>query len=141
MWNQKSLLFPFTHPYVFFFLSATLLVEPLSALSRLASCVFALPNPLPLFSPLIIFPPSFVRMTPTPAAPSLATAVSQRVEVNGGSSSSTPTTETSEGEHGFERVTYLLIPGASINLHPESDSHTLSSSQSAVQSTLPRWDH
>ncbi|KAF8489958.1 hypothetical protein F5888DRAFT_1139365 [Russula emetica] len=47
-------------------------------------------------------------------------AVSQRSEVNGGSSSSTPITETSEGENGFE----------------QSDSHTLSSSKSTLQSTL-----
>ena len=48
--------------------------------------------------------------------------ISQRVEVNGGSSSSgsTPTTETSEGgpdEYGSERATRLLVPRASINLH------------------------
>jgi len=57
-----------------------------------------------------------------------------QVEVNAGSSSSTLTTETSEGEYGFEGVTYILIPRASINLQPESDSHTISSSQSIVQS-------
>jgi hypothetical protein len=63
-------------------------------------------------------------------------AVSQRVEVNRGQSRSTPTTEASEGEHGFESATYLLIPRASINLQSESDCHTVSSSQSIVQSTL-----
>ena len=63
-------------------------------------------------------------------------AVSQRVEVNRGQSSSMPTSETTGGEHRFEGATYLLIPRASINLQPESDSYPLSSSQSIVQSTL-----
>jgi Family of unknown function (DUF6535) len=63
-------------------------------------------------------------------------AVSLGIEISGGSSSSTPTTETSEGGHVFERATYLLIPRASINLHPESDTHTLSSSPTTVQSTV-----
>jgi hypothetical protein len=61
-------------------------------------------------------------------------AVPQRVEVNQGSSSSTRITETIEGEPGFERATYLLIPRASINLQPDSPPH--SSSQSTVQSTI-----
>ena len=59
-----------------------------------------------------------------------------RIEANGGSSSGTPTTETSESEHVFERATCQLIPRTSINLYPESDSHTLSSSQSTIQGTL-----
>jgi hypothetical protein len=64
-------------------------------------------------------------------------AVSERVqfEVNEGPSS-TPIIETSEDSHGFEGGTYLLIPEAFLNLHSESDSHTLSSSQSTIQSTL-----
>jgi hypothetical protein len=41
------------------------------------------------------------------------------IEVNGGSSSGTPTTVASEGERVFEGATLLLlIPRASINLHP-----------------------
>jgi hypothetical protein len=44
------------------------------------------------------------------------------------------TTETIEGESGFERATSLSIPRASINLQP--DSHPLSSSQSTVQNTI-----
>jgi hypothetical protein len=68
-------------------------------------------------------------------------AVSQRFEVIAESSSSTlaPNTDTSEGEYGFEGATYLLIPRASINLQPESDSphsHTLSYSSNTSQSTL-----
>jgi hypothetical protein len=63
-------------------------------------------------------------------------AVPRRFEVIGGSSSSTPTTDTSEGEYGFEGATCLLIPRASINLRPESDSHTLSYSPNASQITL-----
>jgi len=61
-------------------------------------------------------------------------AVPQRAEVHEGSSTSA-TTETSEGEHRSEGATYLLIPRASINLQPESNSLTLPSSQSDVQST------
>jgi hypothetical protein len=60
-------------------------------------------------------------------------AVPWGVEVNGGSPTSAQATETSEGEHGFEGATYLLIPRASINLQPELDSLSLSSSQNAVQ--------
>jgi hypothetical protein len=61
--------------------------------------------------------------------------VSQPVEVNGGSYSSTPTTETGEGGRVIERATYLLIPRASINLHPEPG-YTLPSSPSTVENTL-----